>query len=446
MKPAKRIRYVTVAKNIYRYPDGHHEAKIELTGCPTWRKHFAAEIPLATIEAEVTTKRTELEKAKTERQRSVGELKSDGRKKHAGRTLELDAPDFLDQIKAFPRFKADRSHLRAWFDVVVDGRRLGDMPRATITTRHINLAIVQWSTRPSPHAVRTVRVRAYDRAAAAVVEHTIKGTTVKAHARGGSSAGHTVTSYTREGSTVAAHTRAAATVQYYERRAPITSGHIVKPLTIRHRCRLLAELYHTLDGATKPTPVDEAKVPTRPKSGIPITVPLDIVENTLRKLAHLCQKTYARFAVVATCGQRPCQVARAQPDDVDITNGVWIVRDAKGEEAHPITLDEAQRAAWEVFFAVDAWGAFDTTKYGRLIHEAGWPKGITPYKARHTFARAAIKAGINLGDLQGQLGHTDPKTTRIYAPFVVDQQRKVSKKMKHYLLDALKPKPRLVKR
>ena len=443
MKAPKRIRYVQVATNIYRYPDGHYEAKLRLSGCPPWRQHFHQDTPLAEIKATAETKRKELRNT----QREFGDVaKPVGRTAaKAFGTLEEDAPRFLDQIKTRGCFKADRSHLRAWFDVVIDGRRLGDTPRTALTSRHVNLAIVQWQTKPSPHAVRKVRVRAYDRPAAAVSEHAIAGTTVKAHARTGATAA-TITSYTREGSTISAHTRAAAAVGDYERSAPATSGKIVTDRTIRHRCRLLAELYHTLDGAKAPTPVDEAKVPKKPKQGIPITVPIETVETTLRNLATTEQKTYARFAVAATCGQRPCQIGRAEPEDVDVRDGIWIVRDAKGAQAHPITLDAAQVAAWEVFIKTEAWGSFDTTLYGRLIHAAGWPKGIRPYNARHTFAKEAIRAGINLGDLQGQLGHGDPKTTRIYAPFVIDRQRKVSRKMKHYLLDVLKPKPRLVKK
>jgi integrase len=222
------------------------------------------------------------------------------------------------------------------------------------------------------------------------------------------------------------------------RSAPATSGTVVAARTIRHRCRVLADLYHTLDGATAPTPVDEAKVPGPGKTP-PVAVPAPVIESTLTRLARLDQKVFAQFAVAATCAQRPCQVGRARPDDVDIFTRIWLVRDAKGEAAHTITLDDPQVAAWEAFIVADAWGEFDTSKYGRIIHEAGWPKGIRPYAARHSFAVNAIRNGVSLGDLQALLGHASPLTTRkFYAPYVIDRQRVVSDQVKGYLADVFK--------
>jgi hypothetical protein len=336
-----------------------------------------------------------------------------------------------------PLTQADRSHLRAWFDVVVDGQRLGGLRRSGFTTAHVNKAIAQWQTLPSPHAIRKVRVRGYDRPATAVAEHAIAAATVRMHARRGRQAGM-IASYTRKGSVLAAHTHPANSVQSYEREAPATSGVVVSALTIRHRCRILQEMYRTLDGKKTPTPVDEAKSPKRPKTP-PVTVPAATIEATLRTLTHLDRLTYARFAVANTCAQRPCQVGRARPEDVDVIGRTWLVRDAKGEAAHTITLDDPQVAAWEVFIVADAWGMFDTTKYGRIIHAAGWPRGIRPYAARHSFAVNAIRSGVSLGDLQGLLGHADPSTTRrFYAPFQIDRQRVVSAAMKNYLANVFK--------
>ena len=174
-------------------------------------------------------------------------------------------------------------------------------------------------------------------------------------------------------------------------------------------------------------------------------MPPAILVATLQKLAALDDKTFARFAVAATTGQRPCQVGRARRDDVHLdAPAYWLVADAKGEDAHPIELGANAVDAWRAFFTADAWGDFDTSAYGKLIHEAGWPKGIRPYNARHSVAAAMLKMGCSLGDVQAQFGHADPNTTRIYAPFVRERQREVSDKMGGYLADAFKP--RLVKR
>jgi integrase len=270
----------------------------------------------------------------------------------------------------------------------------------------------------------------------------IAGTAVRAHERLGDSYG-TIRGYTRKGSTIRTHTAKAATVPDYVRTAPATSGAIVSALTIRHRCRVLGELWTTLDGEGADTPIDAAKIPARTKTP-PSTVPPAVMQSVIEKLALIDAKDFARFFVHAVTGQRPCQIGRARPDDVQLEHGIWLVRNAKGEPAHTIALNAQQVSAWRLFIAADAFGEFDTSKYGKRIHAAGWPKGIRPYAARHSLAADAIRRGISLGDLQGLLGHASPETTRrFYAPFQIQQQRAVSEKMSPYLADVLKP--RLVK-
>lgn len=375
-----------VEPNLYQYPDGRYEARVSAAGRVAPATRFPADTPLEQIRTWIADAKRRL----TKEARELGDVPQAGRG-----TLEGDAPDFLAQIAGRVSTKADTSHLRAWFDVVIDGVRLGSLPRSAITTGHINKTIAAWQTQPSPHAIRRVRT----------------------------------TGYTRKGRTIAT----------YERKAPTTSGHVVSALTIRHRCRVLHDCYRTLDGPEARSPVAHAKIPTRGKRP-PVTVPTDLVGTVLHRLRPLCEKTFARFYVACTTGQRPCQIGRAMPDDVQLADRSWLVRDAKGEPAHTVSLDKPQLAAWQAFIEAEAWGAFDTTRYGRLIHAAGWPKGIKPYAARHSFAREAIRRGVSLGDVQALLGHLDPATTRIYAPFVMDRQREVSKAMASYLADVTKPR------
>ncbi len=319
-------------------------------------------------------------------------------------TLEYDLARFLPQIAGRVSFKADRSHLRAWLPVVTryPTRPLGTMSRDEITTEDINLALAQWRTLPSPRAVRRIHVTTYARQ--------------------------------REDN--------AIVIQGYDRQTPATSGQVVATRTIRHRCRLLAELYHTLDGAAAPTPVDEAKVPTLGDvKAIPIGVSVETVRLVARALAKGDEKTYARFAVLATTGQRPCQVMRARPEDLNLEVGRWVVRSAKGAPAHTITLNGEMVTAWRTFAAADAWGVYDTTQYGRRVHAAGWPHGIRPYNARHSVMMDALEAGVDLGDVQGLAGHTSPLTTRaFYGPLAVSRQRLVSDKLLGRFTDVFGPR------
>ncbi|GAA5005410.1 tyrosine-type recombinase/integrase [Actinopolymorpha pittospori] len=53
---------------------------------------------------------------------------------------------------------------------------------------------------------------------------------------------------------------------------------------------------------------------------------------------------------------------------------------------------------------------------GRLARQAEIPAAdaISPHSLRHSFATAALDAGVELRDVQDALGHADPRTTRRY--------------------------------
>ena len=295
-------------------------------------------------------------------------------------TLEEDIGRYLARIEGRPSFKADRSHLRAWLPLV------GHKSRRHITTEDVELAIAGWRKASKPNAVRRIRVTAY--------------------------------------------ARDTQTIKTYDRKTPIGSGQAVATRTIRHRCRLLADLYHALDGKKKPTPVDDANVPKVVKT-VPMGVDVQVVRAVALKLAKAGHpQTYARYLVLASTGQRPAQLMRAIPGDWDLEAGVWVVRSAKGAPAHTITLNRDMVAALRSFEAAKAWGAYDETQHARRVHAAGWPMSIRPYNARHAVMIDALAAGVELGDVQGLAGHTSPDTTRrFYGPLAIERQRKVSNKL-----------------
>lgn len=198
--------------------------------------------------------------------------------------------------------------------------------------------------------------------------------------------------------------------------------------TIAHRVRVLREMYQALDGKNVAHPLIGIQLP-KPKRAPLIPVPHAIIKRVAESLAEGKRhdegygadpiKTRGRFLVYASTGQRPAQIGRAQPADVDLARKVWFVRDAKGGEPVTLPLNEGMVKAWRIFIAANAWGPFDPTSLAKVLRRHGWPKGLRPYALRRTFAIDLLLGGADLGDVQGLLGHADITTTRkYYAPIL----------------------------
>jgi integrase len=210
------------------------------------------------------------------------------------------------------------------------------------------------------------------------------------------------------------------------------------PKTIRHRVRVLKELWHALDGARVRTPLDGVKLPRIPK-----TLPAPVDEGIILRVAESlkaglttkkrcgpgrtlatvhhpeAKHAYARFLIYALTGQRPSQIGRAVPSHIDRKHRIWHVTAGKGGNPTPFPLTDALDLAFQYFDQVQAWGAFDCRSFAKTLRRHGWPEKVRPYALRHTFAIGQLLAGTDLGDLQGLLGHASPVTTRRYAPVLI---------------------------
>lgn len=213
--------------------------------------------------------------------------------------------------------------------------------------------------------------------------------------------------------------------------------------TILHRRRVLREMYAEL-APRSPLPLDQVTWPT-PATPHPTPVPM----ATIRKVAKSLKRgltitkrhgpartlaetqvpespqTYARFLVRATTWQRPGQIMRATPEDVDLRRKIWFVRPAKGGNAIPLPLSAPAVHAWRLFIQANAWGAFDLRSFAKTLRRHGWPKNVRPYNLRHTGAIDFLRQGGSLDDLQGLLGHRQIETTRRhYGPILLARLRK----------------------
>lgn len=209
------------------------------------------------------------------------------------------------------------------------------------------------------------------------------------------------------------------------------------PRELRHRVRILRQLFRWLDPG-QPTPCDGVALPKivkrKPRpvaAAIVRDVALQLWKQEQKGVGRLRDaKTRARFLVLALTGQRPAQVMRARPADLDWDRGLWYVDPAKGDEGTIVAFNAQIRAAWELFTAADAWGYYDSRSFSKTLQRNGWPKGVRPYQLRHTVGQMLKEQGTDLGDIQDALGHASPATTaQFYVGPSLERLRAISARL-----------------
>ena len=78
------------------------------------------------------------------------------------------------------------------------------------------------------------------------------------------------------------------------------------------------------------------------------------------------------------------------------------------------------------YIALDAFGKWSTDKANKEIAKAAKAAGrkpFTTYRIRHSFAAGLRQSGADVADIQDLYGHTNPETTKIYAPAVLKKHQ-----------------------
>lgn len=173
--------------------------------------------------------------------------------------------------------------------------------------------------------------------------------------------------------------------------------------------------------------------PLRWLSRSEIDAVLDIAEMDGRD-AHLY------FALGIFAGLRKGEIVAARWDWIDFDNQIltvqaghgWRPKTTHGNRSIPIhpqlmAVLQAYKSSEGYIFRADTrckgiYRTYCDVMHERVIKAAGI-NGVTPHTLRHTFASQLVQRGISLYEVATLLGHSDIKTTMIYAHLAPEKIR-----------------------
>ena len=136
-------------------------------------------------------------------------------------------------------------------------------------------------------------------------------------------------------------------------------------------------------------------------------------------------------------GIRPDELVNLKNRDIDFDNQIFIIRNPKDRDDKKVPFPKHLIEDMQIYQNGSGnENAYDIS-YGTILHiitriniELAYRKRLNPYMLRHSYARHMLAKGIPIEKLQILMGHSDLKTTMIYAkPRVEDAINDYFKKM-----------------
>jgi integrase len=169
----------------------------------------------------------------------------------------------------------------------------------------------------------------------------------------------------------------------------------------------------------------------------------------LDTLTHWPNATIANIILFALLtGARRSEILGARWAEINLDNGTWTKRAARTKQAklHVVPLSEA---ALTLLRSLPQDGPFvfpngagkphsDIWKSWAAICRAAGIAGLRLHDCRHSYASAAINAGLDLPVIGKLLGHTRPATTARYAHLADSVARDATNKVGEIITDASK--------
>jgi integrase/recombinase XerD len=180
--------------------------------------------------------------------------------------------------------------------------------------------------------------------------------------------------------------------------------------------------------------------PKKPRS-IPKAIAVDEIETLLALPAEdlLGRRDWAILETLYGSGLRISELVNLDVDDVDLDQGVVLIRLGKGSKTRLVPFGRAAKRALGAYISVSrpelakksrgmgSRGAlFLNARGGRLSRQGCWKilKGyadaaglegkVSPHTLRHSFATHMLDAGADIRVVQELLGHASLATTQVY--------------------------------
>ncbi len=193
---------------------------------------------------------------------------------------------------------------------------------------------------------------------------------------------------------------------------------------------------------------EEAEKLKPPK--VPRSLPKALTREEVRKLLSVIPPTRRRDRLIVLllygAGLRVSELCNLKKRDVDLENGLIIVRGGKGAKDRVVPIPGFLSAEIESYLQTRS----DSSEYllveerrkdkdrlspktvWYLLRKYGERAGVevTPHRLRHSFATHMLESGVDIRAIQELLGHSNLSTTQIYTKVTVEHLRKAQEKAK----------------